>query len=310
VRHFVVEAEAGQRIDNFLARELKDVPKSRLYRMLRSGEVRVNGGRVKPAYRLAAGDRIRVPPLEIRAATGTAADASAFVGDRLLERLSKAIIFEDDHLLALDKPAGLAVHGGSGLAFGVVEALRRLRPSDDLHLAHRLDRDTSGCLLLAKSRPVLLAVHRALREREVGKRYVAIVSGRWPRRVTTVQQPLERYHLASGERRVRVAAAGKPSRTDFHVREAAPRATLLEARLHTGRTHQIRVHAKARGHPLIGDEKYAEPEQLALARSLGVRRLCLHAEELVFMHEGRRLRLHAPLPADLASAWAALRALA
>ena len=197
------------------------------------------------------------------------------------------------------------MHGGSGVSFGVIEALRRLRPELDLQLVHRLDRDTSGCLLVAKSRAPLLELHRALRERTVRKRYDVLVHGRWPARRTTVQLPLERFLLASGERRVRVAEAGKAARTDFAVRETAEDATWLEARLHTGRTHQIRVHAQTSGHPVIGDVKYADARLQTVAVERGVQRLCLHATELVIQHQGARLRLESPVPADFRSAWEA-----
>lgn len=302
-RRLIVRQDAGQRVDNFLMRELKGLPRSRIYRMLRTGEVRVNGGRVKPTHRLEPGDEVRIPPLFGLEGGGR---ESAFIGSGLLGSLERAVVFEDEDLLVLNKPAGMPVHGGSGLSFGVIEALRRLYPDADLGLAHRLDRDTSGCLLVAKSRRVLLELHRALREREVKKRYVAAVHGVWPRRLTTVRLPLERYLTSSQERRVRVAAAGKASRTDFAILEQAGQGTLLEARLHTGRTHQIRVHAQASGHPVVGDEKYAGRDQLALAQALGIRRLCLHASELVLLREGRRVRFEAPLPEDFIAAWAAL----
>ncbi|MEZ5560739.1 MAG: RluA family pseudouridine synthase [Pseudomonadales bacterium] len=306
----VVRDDAGQRIDNFLLRELAGVPRSRIYRMLRSGEVRVNGGRVKPTQRLVAGDRIRIPPVRTAAAEDPARTgaAAAFIGDRLLQQLEQAVLFEDERLLVVNKPAGLAVHGGSGLSYGAIEALRRMRPDVPLSLAHRLDRDTSGCLLLAKSRGVLQSLHSALRERQVRKHYELIVHGRWPRRVTTVRLALHRYHTASGERRVRVATDGKPSRTDFSIRAQSAQATRLEARLHTGRTHQIRVHAQASGHAVVGDEKYASEAQLDLARSLNIRRLCLHAWYLAFELDGQRLRFEAPPPADFERAWTALTA--
>jgi 23S rRNA pseudouridine955/2504/2580 synthase len=305
-RQVVVQDSDGQRIDNFLVRELKGLPKSRIYRMLRTGEVRVNGGRVKPAHRLTQGDRVRIPPLFGMADPSQRAEAeAAFIHTGVLERLERAILYEDDELIVVDKPAGLAVHGGSGVSFGAIEALRRLRPALDLQLAHRLDRDTSGCLLVAKSRAPLLELHRALRERTVRKRYDVLVHGAWPARRTSVQLPLERFLLASGERRVRVAEAGKAARTDFAVREFGTDATWLEARLHTGRTHQIRVHAQASGHPVIGDAKYADARLQALAADRGVQRLCLHATELVIHHRGSRLRLEAPLPADFQSAWRA-----
>lgn len=304
VRHLIIAEEAaGQRIDNFLLRELHGVPKSRVYRMLRKGEVRVNGGRIKPTYRLKAADQLRIPPVHV---PGSSDPGAAFIGDNLLSVVERSIVFEDDQLLVINKPAGIAVHGGSGLSFGIIEVLRRLRPSDQLGLAHRLDRDTSGCLLLAKSRPALLTLHQALRDREVKKVYSLLAFGRWPRRVRTVRVPLERYYTASGERRVRVSSAGKPSRTDFEVVEYGKHGTLLQARLHTGRTHQIRVHAQTSGHPVVGDQKYATSEQLALASGLGVRRLCLHASELLINHHGRKLRLVAELPEDFQEAWSAL----
>lgn len=305
VRNLVVDGDQGQRIDNFLLRELKGLPKSRIYRMLRRGEVRVNGGRVKPTHRLAAGDRVRIPP--VQGLPGYADGQPAFIGDVVLAAVRRAISFEDEDLLIVDKPAGMPVHGGSGVSFGVIEALRRLHPDCPLELAHRLDRDTSGCLLVAKSRSILLALHAALRERSVKKTYAVVVHGTWPRRTTTVRLPLLRYVTASGERRVRVAEAGKASRTDFEVRDAGTRATLLTARLHTGRTHQIRVHAHASRHAVVGDSKYASADQIDWSRGRGVSRLCLHAESLVVDLNGRRRRFEAPLPADFGDAWQALR---
>lgn len=301
VRRLRVSGADGQRIDNYLLRELKGLPRSRIYRMLRSGEVRVNGGRVRPSHRLADGDEVRIPPL--RGLAGTDTERAVHIGNTLLEALSRAVVFEDDGLLVLDKPAGMPVHGGSGLSFGVIEALRRLRPGVDLGLVHRLDRDTSGCLLVAKSRAMLLELHRSMRERSVKKRYRLIVHGAWPRRLATVQLPLARYVTASGERRVRVSADGKASRTDFAIVASAPRASLLTARLHTGRTHQIRVHAQASGHSVVGDEKYASDAQLAEARDLGIRRLCLHAEALVVNVGGERRRFEVPPPDDFDAAW-------
>lgn len=306
-RRVVVEHDAGQRIDNFLLRELKGLPRSRIYRMLRKGEVRVNGGRVRPTHRLNRGDEVRIPPLR-GGPDETAGAGGAFIGQALLEQLAAAVLFEDDQLLVVNKPAGMAVHGGSGLSFGAIEALRRLQPGNTLALAHRLDRDTSGCLLVAKTRPALLALHRALREREVRKVYRLVVFGQWPRRTTTVRLPLNRYLTASGERRVRVAPDGKSARTDFEILDGAPSATLLRARLHTGRTHQIRVHACASGHPVVGDLKYANSEQNAHAQALGVRRLCLHAEALSLTLDDRSLRFEAPVPDDFTAAWQAFRA--
>lgn len=303
VRRVLVAEQAGQRIDNFLLRELKGLPRSRIYRMLRKGEVRVNGGRVKPTQRLSRGDEVRIPPVR-----GTSdGRGPAFIGDSVLQTVAGAVLFEDDDLLVVNKPAGMPVHGGSGLSFGAIEALRRLRPDDDLGLAHRLDRDTSGCLLVTKSRRVLLAAHQALRERAVKKQYRLAVFGTWPRRTTTVRLPLTRYVTASGERRVRAAADGKPSRTDFEIVDSVAGATLLRAHLHTGRTHQIRVHARATGNAVVGDVKYSTIEQQSRAESLGIRRLCLHAEVLVMVLDGQRRRFEAPLPSDFSDAWEALR---
>lgn len=303
VRYLTVGQEPGQRIDNYLLRELKGLPRSRIYSLLRKGEVRVNGGRVKPTHRLAVGDQVRIPPLRGIDPHESSAASAAFIGSGILDALQRVIIYEDDDLLVVNKPAGMPVHGGSGLSFGAIEALRRLRPDAELGLAHRLDRDTSGCLLVGKSRRVLLELHRALREREVKKRYLLAVFGDWPRRVTTVQVALERYLTGSGERRVRVSGDGKASRTDFRIRERGDDATLLEAHLHTGRTHQIRVHARATGHAVVGDVKYSLPSQQARATELGIYRLCLHAQELVLVRAGRKLKFEAPVPDDFALAW-------
>lgn len=301
VRHVEITEAAGQRVDNYLLGLLKGVPKSRIYQMVRRGEVRVNSGRVKPTYRLALGDKVRIPPVRESAAGGP----SVF-GSRDLERLEAAVIFENDALLVLNKPAGMAVHGGSGISFGVIEGLRQLRPGARLELAHRLDRETSGCLLVAKGRAALLELHTGLRERAVKKRYAVLVHGVWPGKTRSIRLGLLRFVTASGERRVRVAQAGKPSRTDFEVIESLDRATWLRARPHTGRTHQIRVHAVASGHAVLGDAKYAPASELALASELGIRRLCLHAEGLTLSFAGEQLRFSAPLPDDFRQAWAAL----
>jgi len=305
-QYVTVSGSDGQRIDNYLVRELRGVPKSRIYRMLRSGEVRVNGGRVRPTTRLVDGDTVRIPPLigtGVPESTPQVVAPAPPIGRPLLARLEQCILFEDDDLIVINKPAGLAVHGGSGVAYGVIEALRVLRPQADLQLVHRLDRDTSGCLMVATRRSVLLTLHAALRDRTLRKRYDVLVHGAWPRRLATVQLPLEKYMLKSGERRVRVASDGKPSRTDFTVVESHARGTWLQARLHTGRTHQIRVHAAASGYPVMGDTKYATAGQQSEAAHAGVYRLCLHAREIVFEHRGARLRLEAPLPADFEAAW-------
>lgn len=302
VRHVEIGEAAGQRVDNYLLGLLKGVPKSRIYQMVRKGEVRVNGGRVKPTYRLASGDKLRIPPVRTNPAV-----SEFVIGTRDLQRLESAIVFEDDALMVLNKPSGIAVHGGSGVSFGVIEGLRQLRPGSQLELAHRLDRETSGCLLIAKGRSALLELHAGLRERAVKKRYAVLVHGVWPRKARSVRLGLHRFVTASGERRVRVAHTGKPSRTDFEVVETSGQATWLRARPQTGRTHQIRVHAAASGHAVVGDDKYATAVQRDLSIGLGIRRLCLHAEGVTLSLEGAQRRFSCPLPDDFLSAWEALR---
>lgn len=302
VRYLEVDAEtAGQRIDNFLRRVLKGVPQSHLYRLLRRGEVRVNQGRVGPDHRLCAGDRVRIPPVRLasKPPVTEAADQLAW--------LERAILYEDDRLLVIDKPAGLAVHGGSGLSFGLIESLRLLRPQDDLDLVHRLDRETSGCLLVCKRRSALRELHALIREGRLEKRYVALLLGDLGRRTALVEAPLKKNVLASGERIVRVdPQAGKPARTRFRrlkhwVLEGRP-LTLVEADLLTGRTHQIRVHAAHLGLPIAGDPKYGDAQANRWLRSKGLRRLFLHASALSFQlgSMSRPLHIEAPLPPALA----------
>lgn len=298
VRMVEIGVDAGQRIDNFLLKTLKNVPKSHVYRILRRGEVRVNGGRVKPTYRLCTGDRVRIPPHR-----PGQQPSRTFVGSGQLDAVAGAIVHEDDDFLVLDKPAGLAVHGGSGVSYGVIEALRQLRPEGHLELVHRLDRDTSGCLIVAKHRGALTGMHTLLRAGGINKCYTLITHGRWPDDLRSVQRALTRYHTANGERRVRVDATGKASRTDFQIEKAVRRASWLTAELHTGRTHQIRVHAFASGHGIVGDPKYAGEGQEARCRALGITRLCLHAETIAFEWEGRRLRFSAPRPAEFSEIW-------
>lgn len=305
----VAAEDSGQRIDNFLLRVLKPLPKARIYRLLRRGEVRVNGGRIKPHYRVQAGDEVRLPPvwgLRPTAEARRGAMASRPSGQGLAALLARRILFEDEGLLAIDKPSGVAVHGGSGLSLGVIEALRAERGRRFLELAHRLDRDTSGCLLIAKSRAALGELHRLQRRQGWAKRYELLVSGRWPRGRTLVELPLHRYVTAAGERRVRVAAAGKPARTGFGILRACAAASWLSARLHTGRTHQIRVHAAASGHPLLGEDKYETPESQALSKAARANRLCLHAGGVRLPWRGAELRLEAPLPSLFAEVWGRL----
>lgn len=284
---------AGQRIDNFLRAQLKGVPKTLVYRILRKGEVRVNKGRVKPEYKLQAGDVVRVPPLRL-----AERDEPAPVSASLLERLEAAIVFEDKALIVLNKPAGIAVHGGSGLSFGVIEALRQLRPdARELELVHRLDRDTSGLLMVAKKRSMLRHLHEALRSDGVDKRYLALVRGRWESSRKQVSAPLLKNTLRSGERMVEVSEDGKAALTEFKVvRRFGDFATLVEASPVTGRTHQIRVHAKHAGHSIAGDAKYGDEAFSREIRELGGKRLFLHAHQLkVPLPDGGTLALEAPV---------------
>jgi len=292
VQHIEVEAGyAGQRIDNFLLTRLKGVPKTLIYRILRKGEVRVNKGRVKPEYRLCAGDILRIPPVRV-----SEPSAPAQIAQGLLARLEAAIVYEDNSLLVVNKPAGIAVHGGSGLTFGIIEAFRQLRPHcSELELIHRLDRDTSGLLMLAKKRSQLRHLHEALRNGAIHKGYLALVSGSWPASRKRVDAPLMRSNLRSGERMVEVNQAGKDSLTDFKVlRRFADFATLVEASPITGRTHQIRVHALYAGHPIAGDSKYGDEDFSKAIRELGGKHLFLHAHFLkLTLSDGQELELQA-----------------
>lgn len=293
------EGSGGQRIDNFLLKTLKGVPKSRIYRLLRKGEVRVNKSRIKPEYKLVSGDSVRIPPVRV-AERGD--PASLFVSDNLARQLQAAVLYEDDALLIINKPSGLAVHGGSGVSVGLIEALRRLRPEARfLELVHRLDRDTSGCVMLAKKRSTLKTLHGLLRGDGVDKRYLALVEGRWSSRKLQVKLPLEKNVLQSGERMVRVNPDGKYALTRFTVVQHFAGASLVEARPVTGRTHQIRVHCQAAGHPIVGDDKYGRDEVNEHFRRLGVNRLFLHARSLAFELDGRRVEVEAGLADDLKS---------
>ena len=291
----IAAEHSGQRIDNYLLRELRGVPRSRVYRILRRGEIRINGARVRPDYRLQRGDALRLPPLRT-------ADRPDPVRppERVLERLREAVLYEDDQVLAVDKPSGLAVHKGSGLGYGLIEALRLLRPRQDfLELVHRLDRDTSGCLLLAKTPEALRAAHVALRSGAADKRYLALVRGPWRGGVREVDRPLSKNVERGGERLVVVDDRGKSARTRFAPLRRGPRAVLVEAVLETGRTHQIRVHAASLQHPLAGDAKYGDPEFNRWLRGLGLRRLFLHASRLCLRLGEREVRIEAALGQNL-----------
>jgi 23S rRNA pseudouridine955/2504/2580 synthase len=298
VRHIEIgEDEAGRRLDQFLMRLFGTLPRSRVYRLVRKGEVRVNGRRADPALRLALHDKVRVPPVRLEPK-----GAPATVPHALLEQLRHAIIVEDKRLLVIDKPSGLAVHGGSGLSFGVIEALRALRPQESLELVHRLDRDTSGCLLIARQRSALRTLHALLREGLFEKRYLALLKGHWPHGRTRIEVPLRTDIRVSGERTVRAHASGKAALSEFRpVEFFGKRATLMEVLLHTGRTHQIRVHAAHAGHVVAGDEKYGDADFNRELAAIGLKRMFLHAHSVGFeWPEGGAFSASAPLPPDLA----------
>lgn len=292
-----------QRLDNYLLKICKGVPKSHLYRIVRSGEVRVNGKRVEVSYRLQAGDILRLPPIRVAQSRD-----EVLAGAELKAELP--ILYEDEALLVIDKPAGIAVHGGSGVSFGVIEALRRQRPQARfLELAHRLDRETSGILLVGKKRSALTALHDMFREGGLGggrgadKRYLVLVKGRWMDPLRHARQPLLKYLLDSGERRVRVSPEGKPSHTVFRLLARWQNFSLLEAELKTGRTHQIRVHLADLGYPIAGDEKYGDFETNRLLARSGLKRMFLHAWKMCFTHplKDEGLELEAPVPESLKS---------
>ncbi|WP_415134196.1 RluA family pseudouridine synthase [Ottowia sp.] len=307
VRRIAVdEGGAGQRLDNFLLRHLKGVPKTHVYRIIRSGEVRVNKARAGADTRLAEGDVVRVPPVRT-------SDAAARKAERPAPAREFPVLLEDEHLIALDKPAGVAVHGGSGVSFGVIEQLRQARQYGEaggarfLELVHRLDRETSGILLVARKRSALKTLQDQFRERETGKTYLALVLGDWPERLKVIDAPLHKYLQADGERRVKVVgkddADGQRAITLVKVRERLPGFTLLEVTIKTGRTHQIRVHLAAQGHPIAGDDKYGDFERNKALQKQGLKRMFLHAWRLQFTHpaSGERAELLAPLPPELTS---------
>jgi len=295
----------GQRIDNFLLARLKGVPKSVIYRVLRKGEVRVNKKRIKPEYKLQQDDVVRIPPLTV-AAEGEPVSVKL----SMVKNLEQHILFEDNDLIVLNKPSGMAVHGGSGLQFGVIEALRALRPlAKHLELVHRLDRDTSGCLLIAKKRSVLTHLHEQLRNKTVEKKYWALVAGDWDNKVRKVTEPLKKNTLQSGERVVRVdEREGKPSETRFRILQRYQQGTLVEAFPVTGRTHQIRVHTACTGHPIACDDKYGDNAFTAQMQQVGLNRLFLHAKILSFIHPMTEttMRIEAPLDPSLEQALAKL----
>jgi len=307
VQYVEVSAErAGQRLDNFLLGQLKDLPRPHVYRILRTGEVRVNGRRAKPDYRIQAGDRVRLPPLQRAATIEPTAPPAGLMGE-----IAGRILYEDDHLLAVNKPAGLAVHAGTGVAYGLIDVLRALRPHfPELNLVHRLDRGTSGCLVVAKTRADLLMLNRAFADRACGKVYMALTAGHWAQARTIVRQALDVEHREQGERSVRVdTERGQAAVSRFQEIERFPGSSLVRVEIDTGRTHQIRVHAAAAGHVLAGDDRYGKHDFNRQMARMGLRRMFLHAAELVLpLADGKPLRFKAPLPEDLARVLTALRA--
>lgn len=303
VRHLTVsDQDDGQRLDNWLLRQAKGVPKSHIYKLVRSGQVRINGGRAKVSVRLATGDVIRMPPMQVRS------QEAVRVPDGLLRALKKSIVMETDDFLVINKPPGIAVHGGSGLAFGAIDGLRQALGSPNLELAHRLDRATSGALLVARDRRRCRVLQEQFRTRLVGKHYQALVCGDWPQKMATVNLPLSANSEHAGERRVMVDYAnGKPSTTHMKVAERFAQASLLNIQLETGRTHQIRVHAASKGHPVVGDERYGDNQDNQRFRRMGLNRLYLHSSHLAFEWEGERVSCEVPVDADWLAALKQLR---
>lgn len=294
----VPEDRDGQRLDNFLLGQLKGAPRSLVYKLVRSGQVRVNGGRAKAERKLAAGDEVRIPPVRLGEPSEKGAPPAGF-----LKAMEAAIVFEDARLLALNKPSGVASHGGSGISFGAIETMRALRPEQPLELVHRLDRDTSGLLVMAKKRSALTELQALMREEGgIAKRYLALLVGRMPDGVMTVDAPLHIGLRQGGERHVQVNAAGKPSLSHFRVLERKGGQSYCEVRIETGRTHQIRVHAQHIGHPVAGDDKYGDAEaNKRLREQAGLKRMFLHASTLEFALDGGKTPylLNAPLVPEL-----------
>ncbi len=298
----VPEDRAGQRLDNFLLGQLKGAPRSLVYKLVRSGQVRVNGGRAKADRKLDGGEEVRIPPVNLNELGDKAPPPSSF-----LQRMEEAIVFEDAKLLVINKPTGVASHGGSGISHGAIETMRALRPNMNLELVHRLDRDTSGLLILAKKRSALVELQALLREDHGGiqKRYLTLLAGRMPDGVMSVDAPLHVGLRQGGERHVQVNAIGKPSLSHFKVLERRGGQSYCEVRIETGRTHQIRVHAQHIGHPVAGDDKYGDPAvNKRFREQIGLKRLFLHAASLEFALDGGKTPyvLNAPLPPDLVEA--------
>ena len=292
----ITSEHSTQRIDNYLFTLLKGVPKSRIYRIIRKGEIRINGSRIKPDYKLNEGDKIRIPPVRI-----AEREAISLPSKKLQISLEKNILYEDDALLVLNKPSGLAVHGGSGIKLGLIEILRFIRPKTDyFELVHRLDRETSGCLIVAKKRSSLRYLQEQMRNKRISKAYLALATGKWPRGMRRIDLPLMAFEQKTGEKIVRVNSKGKKSVTIFSVMKRYYNFTLLEASLETGRTHQIRVHAQHIGCPLAGDSKYGLDNVNKDIRKSGLKRMFLHAFRIVFsLPCGKNITIEAPIPVDL-----------
>lgn len=285
-----VGERAGQRLDNFLLGQLKGVPRSRVYRMIRSGEVRVNGSRCRPNTRLEFSDRVRIPPVRMRERVAPKEAPREWV-----DKLRNSVLYEDRDLIVLHKPVGIAVHGGSGETFGIAEALEQVFGNANFQLAHRLDKATSGCLVIAKNHRTLGSYHNAFRNNEIKKSYDALVEGQWPIEKTRIDASIERFHLANGERRVRISESGQPSQTEISVVERCTNATWLTARPLSGRTHQIRIHSQFAGHPVLGDRKYGSRTFLPRAP-----RMMLHARALQLPGIGE---IVAPVPSEIVNYW-------
>ena len=292
-------AQLGQRLDNFLFKHLQNVPRTRVYRIIRKGEVRVNKKRCKPEYKLEAGDVVRIPPIQLEPVS----DGKPQPPASLLKQLEDRTLFQNPHLIIVDKPAGVAVHAGSGVSFGVIDAMRALHPDEDIELVHRLDRDTSGCLVLARHRQALLTLQRLMRDDSLHKQYIAVVRGNWPNHLTSIDLPLRKYHMTNGERRVRVDRAGKWASSRVQLLQGGSRYSIIRVELVTGRTHQIRVHCQSQGHEIAGDDKYGNSEFNRDMRKRGLRRLLLHAASLELPQTDYtpEIVINAPLPDEFES---------
>lgn len=303
VQHFIVDENAsGQRVDNFLLSHLKGVPKTRIYRGIRKGEVRVNGKRIKPEHKLACQDEVRIPPLR------TAQSSRPKASPALKDLLRQSVLYQDDSLLVVNKPSGIPVHAGTGVKISIIDAWRDIFEGDYLELVHRLDKGTSGCLLLAKNAATLKKLQAGFRSHAFTKTYHALVHGKWPAELREVNTGLQRMPARQGERKVTVDSSGKSALTHFHLMKSFGNFSLVEARPQTGRTHQIRVHASHAGYPVCGDDKYSSRAQLKLLKTLGITRLCLHAASLEFQHPltGQLVKVKAPYDEAFQQAMAAV----